>query len=143
MEFSVREELTILTIIFGFCIFSISLVIIKDNLDEHKPSEAKSLSDFEFSKKVLVHSVGILQSISSGNDSQFELSDLMEIKEKEFTARFPRISFDFEDQKVWTEAWEEFDFESGTVLTSNSFLLPLKVDWCVIQTYSEGKYFQI
>lgn len=132
MGLTMREELTILSLIFSFCILSIPLVIVNDNLDKHAVSKGKLKSDYVFGEKLLVHSVAILQSINKerdGNDSQFELSDLMEITEIKFAERFPRISFDVQCQKQPIEAWEEFDFESGTVLTSNSLLLPMKVDW--------------
>lgn len=92
----------------------------------------KTLNDRKFEKELFVHSVGILEKIRSkdgSSDSQFELSDLMELTRKEFGEKFPWIDLDVQDPKQSAEVWQEFDFINETVLTSNSLLLPLKIDW--------------
>jgi hypothetical protein len=141
MNFSVREEIIILTAIFCFCLFTIPVIL----LDAHNSRQHVVRvihHDFEglsFKEQLLVNSFEILDTINRlpkrvDLQRNFGLSDLLELTEADFRARFPSVRPKDEftaryPMKQIRKVWTSFGLLNGTTLKSRSLRLPLRVDW--------------
>lgn len=133
MDQSLRDEITLLSCIFCFCLLSIPLTLLTSYSEEvfEQPSSINHLRPTaEWRKRLFIDSIEILEKLNEKNKGNDELgfSYLMNLSRED--AKRGRINssvgrFDLRMKSVWSK----FDFRNGTVLRSKSLNLPLKVDW--------------
>lgn len=140
MHFSVREEIIILTLIFGFCILTIPIIL----FDAHESRHGFRVihHDFQtlsFQEKLLIDAFEVLENINRlptqiDLHEKFGLSELLRLSEADFRARFPSVRPKDEftakhPKKQMKKVWGSFGLLNGTTLKSRSLRLPLRVDW--------------
>lgn len=141
MELSLREELIILTSCFCFCLFVIPIVIFyAQPISRHSVFEDENFinrySELEFQKKILVHSVEILEILNrhkNNNETLVEFSDLLGISEVKFRQKYGKVFhksklISRKSPKIFKSVWNTFGF-SGKNILKGSLKLPLTVDW--------------
>lgn len=137
MDFSVREEIIILTSIFCFAMFTIPIILIDASSSKaHQVNKIvhKNFSELEFRQKLLIESVSILESLNRHENKSISFSDLLKFTESEFVSKYPNAVpknslLPRFQKKLSRNVWKKFGFVNGTVLRSQSIKLPLSVDW--------------
>lgn len=142
MEFSVREELIILTSCFCFCMFAIPIMIFNAKSTSHRypvsddNNSANLHSDLDFQRKLLVDSVEILENLNrdkNNNDPLVELADLLGLSEVKFQQKYGKVLRKGnltarKNRRIVKKIWNNFGFSSKNIL-KGSLKLPLVVDW--------------
>ena len=131
MEQSIRDDIALLTCIFCFFLFSVPLTIYKNYPEKvyNKSSiiNHRNATNLEFREKLFIDSVEILDELSEKNDS-LGFSYLMNLSHEDFNRGEMKISAEAFEKRM-KSVWSKFDLKNGSVLSSNSLKIPLKVDW--------------
>lgn len=142
---TMREELTVLTLVFIFCIVTIPIVIFSSKEYQNKlyavkhPFVEPVITNFyqmNFRDRAVTSSVKIIEdhNRNPNRTEKISVNIFMNVDSFEFEYRFyqilPRLRYlPRTQQDEIARIWKLFKFQNGTVLLSNSTMIPLKVDW--------------
>lgn len=142
VNLTVREELTILTLIFIFSAMTIPIIIVTSN--EYKkvkinqkvntiPMSTPLYPDYRGG--LLINTVKVIEEINQiqNHDDKFDqitLYEILAMKSYEIHELYESVTRESKKQNVSIgNIWKHFNFANETLLTSKSTVLPLKVDW--------------
>lgn len=138
MNLTVREELTILTLIFIFSALTIPIIIVTSN--EYKrvkiapPIKANSEINYHRNSRaaMLINSVKLIEEINQIHHThKIALNDIFQMNTNEIQKLYLTTVREAKLRKYKTSSnmWRHFSFTNKTLLTSKSTTIPLKVDW--------------
>lgn len=133
MDFSVREEILISGLIFGFCIISIPIVLM--NSGRHRDlKHHRTFLELTMKERALIESISILEDLNrQRNVSSAGISDILDETDEKFFKKYEdKLGHNFTfkvPKKQMRNVWSKFKLMNGTILKSPTLRLPLKVDW--------------
>lgn len=143
MNLTVREELTILTLIFIFSAMTIPIIIVTSN--EYKKAKVNQKVSVipespplypGYHGEMLINAVKIIEEINqvqshSDKFDQITLYDILNMKSYEMHELYESVTREFKKQNVSVvgNIWKNFNFANDTLLASKSTVIPLRVDW--------------
>lgn len=141
MDFTLREEILILTLIFCFCMFTIPVILMSATASSHHHggdlTHHRTFAELTLKERALIESIYILEDLSqhpsSSNSSSAVFADILDETDETFFKKYEsnlRQNFTFKvSKKQMRNVWSKFKLVNGTMLRSSSLRLPLKVDW--------------
>jgi hypothetical protein len=139
MNFSVREELILLTMIFVFCAFTVPIIIYSSHVYKQPTTSPIKVdaSPFPIPKsagyrgRMLINSVRLIEGynrIRSENSTPISIYDIINVMKP---YEMQKLYWNISKLKITpTESiWGRFTFVNKTLLTSRTTEIPLKVDW--------------
>lgn len=138
MNFSLREELICLSVIFTLSALTIPIIIYSSHAyKQNSPFIKVDASPFPIPKspnyhsRMIINSIQIIEgynSIRSENSTPINLYDVLNVmKPYELNKLYQKVN----RLKITAREsiWGRFTFNNGTLLTSTTTQIPLKVDW--------------
>lgn len=142
VNLTVREELTILTLIFIFSAMTIPIIIVTSN--EYKKVKINQKVNVipmtpplypGFRGGLLINAVKVIEEINqiqnhSDKFNQITLYDILTMKSYEIHELYESVRRESKKQNVSAgNIWKHFNFANESLLASKSTVIPLRVDW--------------